>query len=99
MFGVVYVFVCVCVCGCVFVIVRVCVCASHPVSRGLSPVQQGVAEGTRVCHQRRHSRFPADTGTDHPSVPAVINVLIPPGPPFVIRIKKTTQAISDGFSK
>ena len=33
--------------------------------------QQGVAAGTRVCHQRRHSRFPGDTGTDHPSVPAI----------------------------
>ena len=29
-----------------------------------------MAAGTRVCHQRRHSRFPGDTGTDHPSVPA-----------------------------
>ena len=23
-----------------------------------------MAAGTRVCHQRRHSRFPGDTGAD-----------------------------------
>ena len=39
--------------------------------------QQGVAAGTRACHQRRHSRFPGDTGTDHPSVPANLNSFHP----------------------
>ena len=38
----------------------------------VNTTQQGVAAGTRVCHQRRHSRFPGDTGTDHPSVPAQV---------------------------
>ena len=38
--------------------------------RGRLKFYAGVAAGTRVCHQRRHSRFPGDTGSDHPSVPA-----------------------------
>ena len=60
--------------------VCVCVCVTLCFQEFFNT--QGVAAGTRVCHQRRHSRFPGDTGTDHPSVPAVIASCS--NPPFLI---------------
>ena len=71
--------------------ISVCVCVSTPGQRVLNQLRQGVAAGTRVCQQRRHSRFPGDTGTHHPSVPAVIASRDSNFPRFVSMVHDTSH--------
>ena len=48
--------------------------------------QQGAAARSRVCHQRRHSRFPAEARSDQPCVPAVCDIVQHPRCTLVVFI-------------